>query len=371
MGSVARCLWLLPGLVSAWLAGCSGETVNIGYIGGMSGRLSELGLSGRTAVEFILAEESGRLAPGIRFQLLVADDSNTADGGAGAVRRLVDKGCHLLIGPMTTAAAEGAVPAARRAGILLLSPTVAGIQRQGPSDWFFPIMAGAWTMGRAAGQWCREDGHTRVVALLDSANVTYASQVLDGFASAAGDGVLVSQIMFSSANVKGQHGQYAEKVLSLRPTALLIVASGMDTALVCQALFKAGSTLALYSPSWALTRELAEHGGMGAERIRAVSCWDDNNPRTDWIRFAERYKKLYGRSPGFSETQAADAMRLALMAVAKSPEKTRSRIRQAAETVAAGFKGIQSDILLDEGGMPLREVFRVTLRSGRFVRVYP
>ena len=58
------------------------------------------------------------------------------------------------------------------------------------------------------------------------------------------------------------------------------------------------------------------------------------------------------------------------MAVEKSPEDTLP-YPAGGRNVAAGFKGIQSDILLDEWGMPVREVFRVTLRSGRFVRVHP
>ena len=342
-------------------AACGGREILIGYSGGLTGSLSELGIDGRKGIELALLEYAAD--GGARgFRLLVADDSNTAAGGARAVRTLAAAGCRIVIGPMTSAAAAGAIAEAERCGIVLLSPTVAAWSRTNAHQFFFSLFPTARLLGQFLGRWCAEAGALRVTALSDDANRPYADRVIEGFAATHATGGPAFRIAFDSRRGLPLAG-FVRAALETGPAALLVVACGADTARICQELAKAGNPLPVYTPPWAMTGELFEQGGRAIERIRSTGVNETDATNPAFVRFRKRYHELFNREPGFASVYAADAMRVALAAFTASPDSGGAALRDLILRIG-NFSGLQTRYRINPAGEVMRRLVPLTVRNG-------
>jgi len=97
------------------VAGCSAkEPVKIGFIGGMSGRVADLGVAGRNGA--VLAIEQKNAAGGIngrKLELLVRDDEQKPEVAGKVVAELLAQKVELIIGPMTSSMAFAILPRSR------------------------------------------------------------------------------------------------------------------------------------------------------------------------------------------------------------------------------------------------------------------
>ena len=113
-------------LLLATLAACSPpEPLRIGFIGGLSGRVADLGEAGRNGAQ-IAVEEFNRAGGinGLAVELIVRDDGQSPEKAIAAMNDLVDMRVAAIVGPMTSAMADVVLPIAQRSGIVLVSPTV-------------------------------------------------------------------------------------------------------------------------------------------------------------------------------------------------------------------------------------------------------
>ncbi|HRF43442.1 MAG TPA: ABC transporter substrate-binding protein [Candidatus Competibacteraceae bacterium] len=135
--------WALIFLSAAVVFGCSPpEPIRIGFVGGTSGRVADLGIAGRDAV--LLAIELRNQAGGVagrKVELLISDDEQKPDVAQRVVRELIAQGVVAIIGPMTSAMATAVVPIANEAKVLLMSPTASTDELSGRDDYFFRVNA--------------------------------------------------------------------------------------------------------------------------------------------------------------------------------------------------------------------------------------
>ena len=91
------------------------SSLTIGFVGGLSGRVADLGVSGRDGA--ILAVEEINAAGGIAgapVTLLIRDDGQDAQKLTQAVQGLIDDGVTGIVGPMTSSMAVVAAPLVKR-----------------------------------------------------------------------------------------------------------------------------------------------------------------------------------------------------------------------------------------------------------------
>ena len=90
-GTEAITLLIAVVLSCAVLTGCQPpEPIRIGFVGGTSGRVADLGIAGRDAV--VLAVELRNQAGGVagrKVELLIQDDEQTPEVAQRAVRELI------------------------------------------------------------------------------------------------------------------------------------------------------------------------------------------------------------------------------------------------------------------------------------------
>lgn len=109
-------VWAIIGLSIAVLLGCEPpEPIRIGFVGGTSGRVADLGIAGRDAVLLAveLRNQSGGVA-GRKVKLLIKDDQQSPEVARRAVRDLIEQGVVAIVGPMTSAMAIAWCPSRTR-----------------------------------------------------------------------------------------------------------------------------------------------------------------------------------------------------------------------------------------------------------------
>ena len=87
------------------LTGCGEkEPIRLGFIAGTSGRVADLGISGKNGTQLAvdLANQKGGI-DGRKIELLARDDEQNADVARQRYQELIDAKVRAVIGPMTSA----------------------------------------------------------------------------------------------------------------------------------------------------------------------------------------------------------------------------------------------------------------------------
>lgn len=126
----------LAGLVLLCAACGQREPIRLGFVSGLTGRHSDLGISSRNGAT--LAVDELNAAGGVRgrsLQLIIRDDGQDADRARRAVRELVGEGVVAMVGHATSSMAAATLPIVNDAQVLMVSPTVTSPDFTGKDDW--------------------------------------------------------------------------------------------------------------------------------------------------------------------------------------------------------------------------------------------
>lgn len=344
------------------------EPVRIGFLGGMSGRVADLGIAGRDAVQ--LALEQRNAAGGVggrRVELLVRDDRQDAESARLAMRELIDGGSVVIIGPMTSSMATVVTPIATRAGVPIISPTVTSEALSGKDDQFFRVSTGTRLFAtRSARHQLRERGARRVAATYDLDNRAFTEEWLERFRAAfiQGGGEMVAAVPFRSGGDLA-HLDIARSLLAARPDSILIVANAMDSALLCQQLRKLDARIPIALSSWGATERLVELGGKAVEGVTVEQTFDRASQAPRYQAFRRAHLERFGREPGFAGVYAYEAASVVLDAL----ERRRGDQPLKQVFLAMGrIDGLQGTFEFDAFGDVKRDAASTSVvRNGEFV----
>ena len=363
-------VWAIIGLGIAVLLGCEPpEPIRIGFVGGTSGRVADLGIAGRDAVLLAveLRNQSGGVA-GRKVKLLIKDDQQNPEVARRAVRDLIEQGVVDIVRPMTSTMAIAVVPIANEAKVLLMSPTATTDDLTGLDDYFFRLNTSARdNASRIARYHVGQNATRRLAATYDLRNKSYTENWLDSFRATyvQGGGEVVKVIGFESGG-ETTFLQLAQDLLAAPVDGVLIVANSVDTALLCQQIRKLGSRVPIISSEWAATERLVELGGKAVEGVIMAQNFDRNSTAPRYRAFYQAYRDRFHREPGFGGVIAFDAANVVLDALAQRREG-----RSVKETVLAArrFEGVEEPMLFNEFGEVKRRLFITVVRDGQFMVV--
>lgn len=357
--------WCLAALV-----GCQSqpEPIRIGFLGEISGRSSQLGLAGRNGAQLAVEEfnASGGI-DGRPVELVVADVSSSAEA-TSAIQYLADSGAVAIIGPMTSASAVRAVPAADRIGITLIGPTVSTDILTGKDDSFLRIYPSndnaAQTMAEAVS---RRLDSPRVAVVLDQSNAAHTETWYKNFTS--GVESLGGSVVAVETFVSGQGTDFTkivERALDSSPNCVLILANSTDGAMVSQRLRLAGGDAQIIMSEWSVTADLIALGGSSVEGLLYLDTFDRVSRSPEFTGFVREFEDRFGEPIGFGTIHAYEAAQVVLEALAAGA--TRDSIRDYIIERSV-FEGLQGTISFDEFGDASREQYLSTVRNGRLVPV--
>jgi branched-chain amino acid transport system substrate-binding protein len=281
--------------------------------------------------------------------LLVKNDQHDPEVAQQAVRELVKQGAVGIVGPMTSAMAMAVVPVADQLKVVLVSPTAASEELSGLDDHFLRVTATTRKLAMANARYqLKNHFMRRVAAVYDLRNRAFSENWLNNFALALeeGGGEVVARVEFDSS-VETSYFGLAQKLLACNCDGVLIVASAMDSALLCQQVRKLNADIPITLADWGSTEVLIELGGGAIEGVSVVQTFDRKNRSPRYQQFRHVFRDRYGREPGYAGVNSFDAANILLDALAHQDNG-----RDLKQTILAAqeIQGLQGPILLDEFG---------------------
>lgn len=348
-------------------SGCKNAgTAKVGYVGGLTGRHYNLGLSGRNGVELAVDEINRKGGVnGKQIKLIVKDDRQEPEAALSADRELIAEGVKIIIGHMTSAMTKAVLPELGSQDVLIISPTTSSSEFAGKDDNFIMLYPttriGAEHMARyAAGKL----GLKKVTVVYDLSNKSY-SETWATFFKAAFEGLnssVPSMITFTSGP-ETSFSELAGKALKDRPDGVLLVAGALDTAMISQHLKKLSPRTQILSGEWAFTSDIIQHGGAAVEGAFFIQKVNMESTTPGFLAFREDYAKRFGKDPDFAAVMAYESVMVAAEGMRKSSSP---REIKAAILNKGAFSGLDSEFSIDKNGDAVRRHYIMTIREGKF-----
>lgn len=357
---------LLVYVICAFLLfGCKREPITVGFVAGLTGRHSELGVSGRNGV--LLAFESINANGGINGRplvLQVADDETDPQRTEQIMRDMYAKGVQFFIGPMISRSAPGVMAAINDLDILVFSPTISASYYYGRKDYLVLANASAKESGGVLAKKIASRGFDSVWAVLDMQNPTYTTDVLQGLLEGAPAITWIKDSLHLGLGLSPE--AVASNIMKDKGQAVVLITSGADAATIAQALQKHGYTIPLFGTAWTQTPDLLEQGGRAVEGMLILSTLHDNVSEQT-LQFSGKYQKKFGSHTSFASEMGYEAAINLAMAMQRSGLNPRAV--QEDLLSQPRLKGLRNSWQLDEYGDPQRGFYLVKIRDGHFIPV--
>ncbi|GAB1484914.1 ABC transporter substrate-binding protein [Treponema sp.] len=349
------------------LSSCGKKPVVLGFLGGVSGRFSDLGISGRNGAQLAieLRNASGGIE-GRQVQLALADDQQEPDAAIRAFKKLEEAGAVAIIGPMTSDMALAVKPFADKSKLLLISPTASSPALSDLDDWFIRVNPVDVSEGRDLARYIQAEGALSLFIYYDLNNKNFSEGTEKTLRNALeGSGISIVSLPFNSKE-SSNYSAFIQNSLEKQgtPDAVVVVASSVDAALICQLLRKDGFKGSLYGTGWSMTDDFIRLSGSAGEGLIFSHYFDRNSASPRWREFSEQYKGRFGVEPDFIAGLGANAAIVAMEGLlAQRPGTTLK------DTIISmrNFEGLQGSLSFDSYGECDLERFKFRIKDGQLV----
>ncbi len=350
-----------------FLASCSEEPpLKIGFVGGLTGRVADLGVAGRDGV--ILAVEEINRSGGIvgrQVELIIKDDRQDAESAKQAIRELIQEDVIAIIGPMTSSMAVVVQPLINSSQAVTVSPTAKTDQLSGQDDFFLRVTTPLSRNAQQIAIHAIQDLDLKKFAVAyDVSNRAFTEIWLKFFKQALlenGGQITIVEEFVSQPDVPFL--PIAERMLATEPEGVLLLSNAIDTALLAQQIRKLGSKVALFSSEWASTTDLLSFGGRAVNGMAAFHSFNANSQDARYLSFKEKFTKRFGSAPSFATALAYDAASFLFAGLEKNP--SRNGLKEALLSLGS-FPGLQSKMAVDKYGDVERKLFLTVIKNSQF-----
>jgi len=340
--------------------------IKVGFVGGLTGRLSDLGTAGRNGVILAVEEINGKGGiHGRPVELIVKDDQQNPETALRVDRELVDAGVVAIIGHMTSTMSMVAIPFVNKEKILMISPTTSTNKVTGIDDYFIRMMPpNKSETDHLARQAFNVMGLKNMAVIYDLSNRAYTEGYFHNFKDAfEGLGGKINHVETFMTGKDMDFVKSADALLEANPDGVLIVTGAPDAAMISQRIRMTGAKLPIFSCGWAMTADLLHDGGPAVEGLFFSQLFNRKSQQKAYLEFRKRFKKRFGETPNFAAAHGYEAAFVLFKALSKSadPKTLKSTILQ-----QDTFEGLQGDFKMDQYGDPQRKRFLITVEKGRF-----
>jgi branched-chain amino acid transport system substrate-binding protein len=350
-----------------WCANAAKKPIRIGFIGGLSGRIADLGGHGRDGALLAIEEQNDKGGINGRPVIFIAkDDGQDPKTAAKVMRELIQEEVVAIIGPMTSSMAEVCVPIANKNRLLMVSPTVSTTDLTGKDDYFYRVYPHCAQSSRQLARHVYEKMNLkRTCAIYDVTNRAHTESAFREFRGefeSLGGVISGTETFTSGPDITFM--EIAKRIAAQKPDCIYILANAVDSAMLCQQLSKLKLKTQIVSTDWSATDDIIQLGGKTVEGLFFIHTVDRACKIPRYAEFRKAYKGRFTHEPGFASIHGYDAARILLRALAEKdePAKLKATIQRLKK-----FEGVQSAISFDEYGDVIRKHFPSQIKNGRFV----
>lgn len=333
--------------------GCKDKRpILIGYSANLTGRQSELGVTGRNGIEIAVDEinASGGIN-GHSIKLIVKDDKNNAEEALKVDKEIINEGGIAIIGHLLSGMVKNTIPYSNSEKVLYISPTISTNSLTGFNDYFIRIIASNRIQGELlADEVINKQKLKTVAALYEEHNVAYTGELFDYFKKryeASG-----GKIVFTHSFKSGKETDFydiVEEFIKVKPEAVLSIASGMDNAILCQNLNKFNYNSPVFASLWSMTDDFIIRGGKAVERMHISGVFNIKSGKTEFVKFKAKYLERYNSLPTFSSIYSYEAATVLFEAMKSSKNFSAEELKKSIIKLK-NFNGLQDSFSIDKFG---------------------
>lgn len=344
------------------------RTIKVGFIAGLSGRSSQLGVNGRNALIMALDEINSRSGfLGRKVELIIKDNKSEPALINRAMNELIDEGVIAVIGPYTSNMADNVLKSIKDKNILVLSPTISTDKVSGIDDNFFRLIESAANQGQILAQKIIADKYQKLAVVYDHRNADYTKAVYDRIGSVLSEKNL--EIIYSSEmpiiNGRVDFVRIAQEIKKSGADSLAIISSSIDAANLIQQLRKLDSSIQIYGSRWAKSGHIIRDGGRAVEGMILVSNYSEKRKSGKFKKFMADYKNIYGEDANFPQIYTYDAIYLLKQAIEEADSIDVKKIKEAIIYISR-FQGLDAVVEINKFGDAWRPYAMVKISNGVF-----
>ncbi len=350
------------------LSACSDpEPIKLGFIGGTSGRVADLGVAGRNG--FLLAVEQQNQRGGINgrpIEFIFKDDKQNPQIAIEAVEQLLEEDVAAIIGPMTSAMALATVEQMNQAQKVMMACTVTTDQLTGVDDYFLrPLSAIKAHSGNAAVFVTERHPEVRTATMvIDMGNEAYTRDWARGFQEKfeRSDNRKANIETFTSSN-DTDFFDLGGSILAGNPDVVVLIMNSIDAAILSKQLKRARPELILVAAEWAGTERLVELGGSYIDGLYVGQFINRESEKPSFIAFQDAYHKRFNQKPGYPGMFCynATSMVIAALQVNDDPKAVKQELLKLRD-----FQGVQGKVRMDNFGDSHSPTYMTQIQNGIF-----
>lgn len=353
-------------------AGCSSEPLKIGLMVDLTGRASAIGIAGRDGAELAVEEinRNGGIN-GRKISLIVKDDKGLPEVAEKVDKELIDEGVLLGIGHFASGTGLAGLQVFADADKLMVSPTMSVESLTGVDDNFIRVIDSNKIQGEVLARAALDLGNNKKVALMyEKNNEAYSHAVAGYFRKIFEEngGKIVLEDSFLSSSTM-DFDEIADKILKTDADGALIVAGGLDLAVITQKIKIKNQEMDIYAGMWAMTEELIANGGKAVEGVMLPGVFDMNDAAPESLSFIDAYRKANSEEPTFPAVYSYETVYMVAEALKACGNKIDTASIKNSIINIGYFKGIQDDFSIDRFGDTDRGYYLFSVKNAEFQRV--
>lgn len=359
------------GLFCCFLVSCGEkEAVKIGYVAGLTGRHSELGIGVRNGV--ILAVDRINKAGGInghRLEVVIRDDGGSPSQAAKALNELIEMEVPLIVGPLLSKMAQTTIDIIDGKNVLVISPTISTDLVANRDDNFLRLIPESSFQGESIASAITKTEYKKIAVIYDAQNSEYTKPIFDVFARRMKDsGREISYVNDLTGGQEKELAKVAEQIVGSQCEAVFFITSSIDAGEICQQIRKQEKTIQFYGAYWVKSGKIVEIGGRSVEGMILSTIFERSNKSTAYDEFAGQYEYEFKSKPNFTSVYAYETVMVMAEGMRLSNSFEPVEIKTAILTKAV-FDGLEEQFRINRYGDVERSKSLVQIRNGEFVRL--
>ncbi len=341
--------------------------VKIGFVGSLTGPLSNMGIAGRDGVMLAVEQinETGGIN-GYPVELAIKDDKNDPGTALLVDRELITEGALAIIGHMTSSLSVAALPLINKEKIMMISPTTRTHAVTGIDDHFITITPHSEPEAEYLAKYTIDKMKLKsLTGIYDLSNRAYSEELYRNFKTQYGN--MGGRLIFTTTFTAGRDVTYkdiAKILIDSNSEGVVIIASPLDTAMIGRELRKLDPDIPVISSAWGMASDLIKYGGPAVEGIIASDVFDYESKHKRFLTFKKQFHNRFGKEPDYVASSSYEAAKMLLNTL---PGITDVLKLQRAITSQQLIPGLQENIRMDEFGDTSRSTqYILTVRNGKF-----
>lgn len=338
------------------------EKTDIGFIGTLSGRYSDLGQASLQGVMLAL----DRTGSDSNINLIVKDDFGKPAEAESIIREFSEQGVNFVIGPSISSVAAAVVPLLEKYDIKMISPTVSTSDLAGKRDNFVRTMPhnSSHQSEAISGYLINKLKIKDIVVIYDSRNASYSNDLVKKFSESyiRMGGEVKDVRSFSPDSGESLKG-LLDNDSDNPPSLYYIIGSAMDTSLIIWQIKKNGFDSRVLIRKWAASNEFYRLGGDAVEGVMLFDYYLDKST-SRYKHFEREYKKIFHKEPAWMSVYGFEAARILIDAL---PELLKGENMLKAVSKATENNVLLSGFEFDEYGDAQLPLHFFTISNGETI----